>query len=120
MKKLVPILLVGLLVINGFGALAVSVQKTHHVQPETINNTLAIDATSLRISASGEKYLEITLVGTDAVLMNPGQPMIPRFIQTYELPFGATDIKVTAEAAETQELRINKKIVPSSAPLPPA
>ena len=50
--------------------------------------------------------------------MNPGQPMMPRKIITYEIPFGATGINVNAEAATTHTVSLNKKIVPSPTPLP--
>ncbi len=50
--------------------------------------------------------------------MNPGQPMIPRVIKTYELPFSATNIQVKAEPSDISELKISNPIKPASSPLP--
>ena len=63
-------------------------------------------------------YLEVSLGNMDTYLMNPGQPMIPRIIKTYELPFGAKNIKVTSNPSSIKEISISKEIQPASPPLP--
>ena len=118
MKKLVPIIIVGLLVINGFGALAITVEKNQPIRAETINKTVGFDLSSLRIIDDSSDYIEVSVDGNEDLLMNPGQPMIPRIIRTFELPFGATDIQVTSEVSDTTVVALSKQIIPSSPPLP--
>ena len=118
MKKLLPILVVEILVISGFGALAINVENTNNIHEETITEIIEIDVSSLKFVDSNNNYIEVFLGNDELYLMNPGQPMIPRVLKTYELPFGATNIKIEAEPSEIQELKISKEIVPSRAPLP--
>ena len=49
--------------------------------------------------------------------MNPGEPMIPRVLKKYELPFGVTNVNVEAKPYEIKELKISKEIRPSPSPL---
>ncbi len=118
MNKLLPILVVEILIVSGIGTLAINIQNTSDIQKETINELLKIDASSLKIENSNDNYLSVSLGNEEVYLMNPGQPMIPRIIKKYELPFGVTNIKVVANPSEIQELKISKEIAPSRPPLP--
>ena len=118
MRRIFPILIIGILFISGFGALAVNIEKTNNLETETITETIEIDVSSIKIEDNGKKYIEVSLDNEELYLMNPGQPMIPRILTTYELPFGAKNIEVKAEPIDIQEIDIPKKIVPSPTPLP--
>ena len=118
MKKSLPLLVVIILIISGFGTLAINVENNNNLQTETIAEQIKIDITSLTITNSDKDYIEIDIGDKETYLMNPGQPMIPRIIKKYELPFGVTNIKINAEAFDLQEISISKQIVPSPAPLP--
>ena len=118
MRRIFPILIIGFLFISGFGALAVNIEKTNNLETETITETIEIDVSSIKIEDSGKKYIEVSLDNEELYLMNPGQPMIPRILTTYELPFGAKNIEIKAVPVDIQEMDISKKIVPSPTPLP--
>ena len=123
MKKYLPIMIVFILIISGFGALAINVERikdieSQNITSETITETVEIDVSSLRIVDNNKEYIEVSLGNEELFLMNPGQPMIPRILKTYELPFGATKIKVEAEPSDIQEIKILKQIKPSPSPLP--
>ena len=118
MKKLLPMLVVEILVISGFGALAINVENTNNIHEETITEIIEIDASSLKFVDSYNNYIEVFLGNDELYLMNPGQPMIPRVLKTFELQFGVTNIKIEAEPSEIQEFKISKEIVPAPAPLP--
>jgi len=118
MKKLLMILIVGVLVISGIGTQAISVEKTNNISAETITEIIEIDFSSLTVADSDNDYVTVCLGDDELYLMNPGQPMIPRVLKKFELPFGATNIKIEAEPSEIQELTISKEIIPASAPLP--
>jgi hypothetical protein len=120
MRKIIMILLAGVLVISGFGTLAANVEKTNFVQAETQTEIemLEIFTPSLRIVESDKNYIEVQFDREEQYLMNPGQPMMPRILKTFELPFGAKNIKVEAEAFGVQEIELTKQIVPSPSPLP--
>ena len=117
MKKMVPIIIIGILLISGIGAIAVNVEKNTNMQSEIITDMFEIDISTLKITDNND-YIEVSFGTEQVFLMNPGQPMIPRMLKTYELPFGITNIKIEAEPSDIQEIEINKEIVPASSPLP--
>jgi hypothetical protein len=118
MKKLLPIAIICILVINGFGALATTTDEQETITMAKITKTLNFDSSKVHVNDEETQYVEISLDGTIDYLMNPGQPMIPRSITNLELPFGATDIMVQAEVSIADIVTIAKKIVPSPSPLP--
>lgn len=122
MQKILPILVVGLLVISGFGAIAVNVDikndNDRPVKTNTFSELINVEVSSLKISEKNNDYIEVSFEEEEQYLMNPGQPMIPRIHKKYELPFGATNIKVEAEPIGIEEISITKQIRPSPSPLP--
>ena len=118
MKKFLPIMLVGVLVISGFGTLAINAKDTDSVNFENILQNVEIDFSSLKIVDFDKDSVEVFLGEEEIYLMNPGQPMIPRIIKSFELPFGAYNIKVKAVPSEIVDLKISKEIRYSPAPLP--
>jgi len=118
MKKLLPILLVGVLIISGFGALAINAEKTDSINFYTISQKVEIDFSTLKIVDVDNENIEVYLGEEELYLMNPGQPMIPKVMKSFELPFGANNINVKAVASEITEFEISKEIKPSPAPLP--
>ncbi|UCF50673.1 MAG: peptidase C25, partial [Thermoplasmatales archaeon] len=117
MRKLLPILVVVILIVSGIGTLAKYVEKTE-LNAENITNIVEVDLSTLKFVDGKNNYLEISIGNEELYLMNPGQPMIPRILQKYELPFGVTDIKVESKAYDIQDLKILKEIKPAPAPLP--
>ena len=119
MSKLIPIVLVGVLIISGFGTLAININsKDTNVLTCSIDEIVEIDRASIRISDSDNNYLSLSMIDDEQYLMNPGQPMMPRVIKKYELPFGAKNINVEVVVKEIEELKISNQIEPSPAPLP--
>jgi len=117
MRKLLPILVVVILIVSGIGAIATNVE-TKKIKNENINIFIEADISDLKFTDNKDDYLEISIGNEELFLMNPGQPMIPRIMQKFELPFGVTNIAVKAEAYNIQEQKISKEIKPSPAPLP--
>ena len=117
MKKFVPLLIVGILLISGIGTQAVNTANT---EPNSgvLTEAIEIDVSTLRVIDSDTQYLTVDLGEEVEYLMNPGQPMIPRIVRSYELPFGVTNIQVEAEPLGIQEFTVVKQIEPAPAPLP--
>ena len=118
MKKLIPFILVGILIISGIGAQALSDESTTNSYENTITETVGVDISTLKITDEDDNYLNVQLGTEELYLMNPGQPMIPRILKKFELPFGVTDINVEVMPSDIQEQQISKQIVPSPPPLP--
>jgi hypothetical protein len=118
MKKWISILLVGIFVLSGFGTMATTVPKTDLTETQTITTTLSFDASSLEVIDRKEDFVLLHLDNQDSYLLNPGQPMLPRVIVQYDLPFGATNIIVEVQPLALHTQRLTKEIRPAPAPVP--
>ena len=118
MKIILPILIVGVLITSGFGAIAINVEKTNNEQIQQITEKIKIDISTLKIEDKDSKYVQLKLGAEESYLLNPGEPMMPRILKKYELPFGVTNVEVDAEPSDFQEIILSKEIVPTPVPLP--
>jgi len=84
MKKIIPILLVGVLVLSGLGAGAV-----HNEQIKQQRTTLSFSNLSIQ---EKDDCITLNLEGTNSVLMKRNHYMVPTCIETFTFPFG-TEIK---------------------------
>jgi len=84
MKKIIPILLVGVLVLSGLGASAV-----HNEQIKQQRTTLSFSNLSIQ---EKDDCITLNLEGTNSVLMKRNHYMVPTCIETFTFPFG-TEIK---------------------------
>ena len=118
MRKWLGILFVGIFIASGFGTVASNVHDTGTVSTGTIKEVVQIDVSSVQIIESESDYLTVRLSEQELYLMNPGQPMVPRVLKHYELPFGATNVEVTVKPVGIQEQTLSKEIRPAPAPAP--
>jgi len=110
MKIILPILIVGVLITSGFGAIAINVEKTNNEQIQQITEKIKIDISTLKIEDKDSKYVQLKLGAEESYLLNPGEPMMPRILKKYELPFGVTNVEVDAEPSDFQEIILSKEI----------
>ena len=118
MKKYIPIFVAIIIVLGGLGAAAIKIDNTKNAYAKTVIKTIEIDFSKPSFTDIDNNYIRLYLGGEETYLMNPGQPMLPRVLKTFELPFGVTNIKIEAEPSDIQELKISKEIEPAPAPLP--
>jgi hypothetical protein len=116
MKKLTSVIIVLCFVLGGLGAAAI--QPTDNSEYKMLQKTLRLSVADLIITEKDEQYLRVSFSQNDQLLLNPGKPILPKFIQTFELPFGATNIQVQLTSSEVIQQTINKQIQPSPAPIP--
>jgi len=113
--KTLSYFVVGLLIISSLAAIglgkyaSVSEEKnlTGNIEqffgnPQTIEKEIEIGT-----------FIELTMENTNAVSYKSGEPLLPIYRQTIELPFGTTisDIEVNKKGVET--LTLNEKILPA-------
>ena len=111
MKKIVPILLVGILVISGLGAVAIPNEE----QKILVEKDL-IELSSPILKEDGE-YLSIEFDQSNSNLMDEGKPILPIITKTYTFPIGSKIPNVEVNF-EIEEYNLNKKIQPSPKPMP--
>ncbi len=94
MKKFIPIVIVGILVLSGLGAAAFT---TNVSMKQTIN--LKTESTTVLFSSQpmlSEKdgFVQIQLDGATTQLLDQNKPVLPIYVRTYQIPFRSTDIQV--------------------------
>jgi hypothetical protein len=62
-------------------------------------------------------YTKVTMTGAPACLYRPGNPVLPMYTTTLELPFGSTINDVQFDCGEIQTMVLTKKIAPAPYPI---
>jgi len=115
MKKIISILAIVVLIISGIGAVATNNRDTGNVI-KALSDEITISP--LKIKETNTNYIEVTLDDVSTFLMEPGKPMLPKIVKTFELPFGVKNIKVEVTPGEITEKYVSKEISPSPRMLP--
>ena len=115
MKKILSILVIVFLIISGIGAVALNNQETDN---KILTNSSDIKFSTFEIKETNEEYTEIEMNDVSTYLMEPGRPMLPKVVKTFELPFGVKNVKVDINIDNIDEKFILKEIQPSPRMLP--
>ncbi|RLF33304.1 MAG: peptidase C25 [Thermoplasmata archaeon] len=116
MKKILSFLIIVFLIVSGVGAVAV-----HNENESEIVKTCSskITFSSLRLKETDTGYVEVELEGVSTFLMEPGKPMLPKVVKTFELPFGVKNVRVeVTPMGDVIEKQFPKEIRPSPRMLP--
>jgi hypothetical protein len=116
MKKVTSIIIVICFILGGLEAAAV--QSTNPTQQSSMRKTVNLTLSDLAITEKDDDYVRVSLSQNDQLLLNPGKPILPKIIQTFTLPFGATNIDVQLTPFGTIQQTIDKQIQPSPGPIP--
>ncbi|UCF13556.1 MAG: hypothetical protein JSW06_04670 [Thermoplasmatales archaeon] len=110
MKKIIPILIVGVLIISGFGAVAVTEDKKEDVIFETF-------PFSRPTFHEKEDYISIRLTESNSDSWETGKPILPVVTKVYTFPFGTRVDSVEVTFSDTLEEEISKPIEPAPEPI---
>jgi len=110
MKKIMPIVLVGILVLSGLGAVAL-----HDKQYETELMTDKIVISEPEITDIDD-YVSVNLKEAKSFLLGTGKPMLPVVTKVFTFPLGTKIIDVSVDY-EVEEYRLSKKIQPAPVPV---
>lgn len=109
MKKIIPILIVGALVLSGIGAIAI----------EADDNTRQ-EITSFYVSdpifSNSGNYVVVNLAEQTSVTMEENQPMTPVITKVFAFEQG-TEIKDVQVNFDVKEYKLSEKICPAPAPV---
>ena len=118
MKKLLPSIIVGILILNGLGAVALNTNISSHDKTVTEASLLTLEFSSLLIEEYDNDFIDVSLKDTSLYLLNPGNPVLPKVVKSVELPFGVSNVKVEVMVNNVQEYEIEKEIRPASPRIP--
>ena len=111
MKKIIPIVVIGVLLISGLGAVAFP-----EIEQKKLGENETITFSELQIVEENDNVI-VTIENANSNVRKIGYPLLPAHVRTYILPFGTQikDIKVTF--SEPQYYTLDKKIVTSPTPI---
>ena len=111
MKKIIPILVVGVLVLSGLGAVAVTEADGKLMKEDYV-------LLSAPIFKEIDDYLTVDLKEATSLLMDTGKPMLPFVTKVYTFPLGTKIDDVVVTFSETNEQILSKKIMSAPEPVP--
>ena len=113
MKKFIPIIIVGILVLSGLGAAAVntdvSVEKTIFQSQESTSVLFSSQPTLIE----KDGFLQVEMNGATSQLLDQNKPELPIFVKTYQIPFGSTNIQVICDTKDIGTMSLTKEIIPA-------
>ena len=107
MRKLLAIVIIGIFVVSG---LATSTAFRSDYIVETKTETISLSA--MQLVDTGD-YLSIQLAESTSLLMNTGEPVIPKITQVYYLPFQSRSIQVSVDFSQPSTQVLGKRIRPA-------
>lgn len=113
MKKSIAILLVGILVISGLGAVALPEKEAGN---PIIKQSCSLVSTDHTIVDEGQ-FITVTFEGSTGTLIETGKPVIPTYVKSFSFPLGTKIVDVSVDYT-TNKVTLDKKIQPSPQAVP--
>ncbi len=113
MKKFIPIVIVGILVLSGLGAAAfttnVSKDQTMNVKTETTSVVFSSQPTL----TEKDGFAVVQLNGATTQSLVPNRPVLPIYVKTYQIPFRSTNIQVICTVDDISSMALTQDVVPA-------
>ena len=106
MNKILPIMIIGVFILSGFGAVA----ETQNDTEKYISETLSFSQPTIH---EKNEYLSITLPESTSYSWNSGKPMLPIVTKIYTLPFGTQINNVAVRLSTVNEQKLTGYIEPA-------
>ena len=116
MKRIVAIFVIGIFILSGFGAIAINIETNKNFK-KIDDGFIEMDFSSINIIENDEEII-FSFTDEELYLLNPGQPMIPKIVKKFELPFGVKNINIELIPNEIIEMEISNEIKPVPSPIP--
>jgi len=114
MKKVLPLVIIGIFILSGFEAFALTEIDT--VENEIIEKT-EFYSLSRPILSEYNQYISVNLEEATSFQMIPGEPVLPKITKTYKLPFASKIKEVNVKFSEFKKELLSKEIRPASEPI---
>jgi len=113
LKNILPLFAIGILVLNGYGTVAITDNQTYDVKIE--NESIVISEPILKEIGN---YISVSLEESTSILIHLGKPMLPVVTKVFTLPFGSKIKSVDVSFSEVEECSLPKEIQPSPGSIP--
>ena len=109
MRKILSLVIVGILIISGLGAVALDNEKNTYKISESIHF-------SEPTIKQNEQYITIDIKEATSNFIETGKPILPKYSTIYTFPFGTRITNVEVSFSGTIEQEISKSILPAPEP----
>ena len=106
MRKILPLIVVGIMVLSGLGAVA----STSDDQTELKITSVSFLEPKIEIE---KDFTTIHINEANSYIMKQGKPMLPSYAQTYTFPLGTKIKSVVATPKNIQTIPLSKEIKPT-------
>jgi hypothetical protein len=114
MKKFIPIVLVSILVLSGLGAAAFTTNVSlKQASPNAQSISASVSFASQPTFEQKDGFINVEINGATTQLLNQNKPVLPVYVKTYEIPYGSTNIQVTATPKNIDTMTISQQIAPA-------
>jgi len=113
MKKFIPIVIVGILVLSGLGAAAFTTNVSMKQAMNVKTGSTSVLFSSQPMLSEKDGFVEIQLDGATTRLLDKNRPVLPIYVRTYQIPFRSTDIQVVCTAKDMTTLTLTQEIIPA-------
>jgi len=114
MKKLLSLIIIGILVLSGLGAVALS--EIEALEYNLVEKT-EFYYLSDPILSEYNHYISVDFEEATSYQNTPGEPVLPKITKTFTLPFASKIKDVTVKFSELEKLDLLKEIRPASEPI---
>jgi len=109
-RRILSIIVVGILVLSGLGAVALASGNNYEQEILSI-------AFSQPVINEQNQYATVSMDETNSVLIRQNKPILPSYIETFTFPFGTRIISVSCTPNNIYQQAISKNIIPGPAPV---
>ena len=114
MKKIIHMLIAGILLISYTAAIGIS--RESDVSTTSVQVTFTKPIMKLTI-INNQKFVEMLTDRPFGTLHHAGEPLLPRQIVTFELPFGIKITDISCDVNGVQSFSLSQKILPAPEPV---
>jgi hypothetical protein len=113
MKRFIPFVLVGILVLSGLGAAAFTTNDSMKQATIVKTESASVVFSSQPTLSEKDGFVEIQVDGSTTQLLQPDRPVLPIYVKTYQIPFGSTNIQVVCTAKDMGTLTLTQEVIPA-------
>jgi len=114
MKKIIPIVIVGILVLSGLGAASFASNVSLKQPSVNVKNISAsVQFASQPTFVEKDGFVQVGIDGATTQLLDQNKPVLPVYVKTYEIPFGSSNIQVSCTPVGVSTMGLSQKIAPA-------
>lgn len=106
MRKIISIFVLGILILGVLGAVA------YPNAEDEIKKHEEVIFSNLKISEK-EEFISVDIEETNSFSMEPGKPILPKYVKVYTFPFGTEIDEVEVSFSESKSVTVSKMVEPA-------